>query len=107
MKNKWLKNIDKATIERVKEDLVDEDKELLIKFQENSSLEAHDKKVVDNIKKRKMISIVSHKSYKISKGSNFQPKRVKLETELTLDMLKSGSWKDLQFKPINLNARGV
>ena len=107
MKNKWIKNVDKTTIERIAEKLVDEDWEHLKKFAENGALEAHDKKVVDNIKKRQMINQASKKSYKVAKGVHFREQRVKLETELTLDMLKSGSWKELEFKPLNLNARGV
>jgi phenylalanyl-tRNA synthetase alpha chain len=107
MKNKWIKNVDKTTVERTAENIEDTDRDLLKKLDENKNLEAHDKKMVDNIKKRKMIQVVSHKSYKVSKGANFNPIRVKLQTELTLDMLRSGKWKDLQFKKLNFNARGV
>ena len=34
------------------------------------------------------------------------PTRVKLETQLTADMLRSGAWKDIKFKKTNLNAAG-
>lgn len=54
-----------------------------------------------------MLNVVSKKSYKVTKGANYREQRVKLETELTLDMIKSGSWKNIEFKPLNLNARGV
>ena len=107
MKNKWIKNVDKNTVERTQEDLVDEDQNILKSFSDNSSLEAHDKKVIDGIKKRKMIQITSNKSYKVSQGDKYKEERAKLQTEFTLDMLKSGAWKDMQFKPVNLNARGV
>lgn len=38
---------------------------------------------------------------------NFAEERLKFETELTVDMLRSGSWKDLKFKTYNFNAEGV
>lgn len=50
--------------------------------------------------------MVAHKSYKVTKGSNYQPTKVKLETQLTAEMLRSGSWKETQFKKTNLNAAG-
>jgi hypothetical protein len=34
------------------------------------------------------------------------PTRVKLETQLTAEMLRSGAWKDTKFKKTNLNAAG-
>lgn len=58
------------------------------------------------MKKRKLLNVVSQKSYEVTKGSNYAPERVKLETTLTADMLRSGAWKDAKFKKINLNAVG-
>ena len=49
---------------------------------------------------------MSQKSYKVTKGSEFMSTRVKLETQLTADMLRSGAWKDIKFKKTNLNAAG-
>jgi len=43
-------------------------------------VDAHDKKMVDQFKKRKLVSVVSQKSYKVTKGVNYAPERVKLET---------------------------
>jgi len=83
---------------------VDEDKELLSKYRENSDLEAHDKKIVDQMKKRKLINVVTNKSYKVTKGANFASKRQRMETDLTVDMLRSGDWKDAKFKKFNFNA---
>jgi phenylalanyl-tRNA synthetase alpha chain len=66
----------------------------------------YDKKVIDQLKKRQLLNIVSLKSYKIGKGSNFATERKKLETDLTADMLRSGSWKDAKFKKYNFAAAG-
>lgn len=52
------------------------------------------------------MTIVSQKSYRVTKGANFAPKRVKLETQLTADMLRTGSWKDTKMKKMNLGADG-
>lgn len=59
------------------------------------------------MKKRKLLDVIIRKSYKVTKGSEFAPERVKMETSLTADMIRSGSWKDVKFKKINLNAAGA
>jgi len=57
-------------------------------------------------KKRKLINVVSQKSYKVTKGQSYQPTRVKLETQLTAEMLRTGDWKTAAFKKTNINATG-
>jgi len=47
------------------------------------------------------------KYYEISKGSNFTTTIQKAETELTPEMLATGSWKSLTFKPYNFEALGI
>lgn len=108
MQRKWIQldGANKNVVVRIAEQLVDEDKELLSKYASNSDLEAHDKKIVDQMKKRKLINVVTNKSYKVTKGANFAPKRQKMETDLTVDMLRSGDWKDAKFKKFNFNAQG-
>jgi phenylalanyl-tRNA synthetase alpha chain len=58
------------------------------------------------LKKRKLAAVNTSKSYKVTKGTEFAPERVKLETNLTADMLRTGAWKDTKFKKANLNAAG-
>lgn len=107
MKNKWVKIADdKSCVIRIAEKVVDDEKEQLSAFVTNSDLEVHDKKVVEALKKRKLLNVVSQKSYKVTKGTEFMPSRVKLETQLTAEMLRSGAWKDTKFKKTNLNAAG-
>jgi phenylalanyl-tRNA synthetase alpha chain len=53
------------------------------------------------------VNVVTQKHYKVTKGTNFAPVRVKLETDLTADMLRSGAWKDTKFKSFNFNSTGV
>uniref|UniRef100_A0AAQ4RRZ6 phenylalanine--tRNA ligase n=2 Tax=Gasterosteus aculeatus aculeatus TaxID=481459 RepID=A0AAQ4RRZ6_GASAC len=47
------------------------------------------------------------KSYWITKGSSFSTTITKQETELTPEMIASGSWKEKKFKPYNFQAMGV
>lgn len=106
MKQKWIKK-DGNNFERIAADPKDEDKTNLNKFLENPNLDAHDKKSVDQYKKRKHLNVKTVKSYKVTKGANFATQRVKLETELTADMLRSGAWKDQKFKKYNFEAAGL
>jgi hypothetical protein len=45
----------------------------LSNYSANPDLEAHDKKIVEQMKKRKLINVVSNKSYTVTKGPNFAP----------------------------------
>lgn len=74
MKNKWItQEGDKKnpTYTRIVENLEDEDSQNLKKFVADSSADKYDKKVLDNYKKRKHITIKSITTYKVTKGSNF------------------------------------
>ena len=70
-----------------------------------------DDKVTDKdkteYKKRKLIQEVTDKIYILTKGSNFSTSPQKAETELTPEMISSGSWKAATFKPYNFNALGI
>ena len=108
MKNKWVKiaGEKKEKVVRIAEQIVDEDQSQLNAFALSPAVDGHDKKLVDQFKKRKLITVVSQKSYQVTKGANYQPQRVKLETQLTMDMLRTGSWKNASFKKTNINAAG-
>ncbi|KAK5649186.1 hypothetical protein RI129_000215 [Pyrocoelia pectoralis] len=58
-------------------------------------------------KKRKLLQEVVVKSFLLRKGSEFSLSLRKLETDLTTEMLTTGSWKDLHFKDYNLDALGA
>ncbi|XP_018564075.1 phenylalanine--tRNA ligase alpha subunit [Anoplophora glabripennis] len=58
-------------------------------------------------KKRKLIQEVVIKSFDLKKGPEFSLSLTKLETDLTTEMLNSGSWKNLKFKEYNFDALGV
>ena len=44
--------------------------------------------------------------YSVQKGPEFSLERKEKATEITLEMLKSGEWKNKDFKAVNLNAKG-
>ena len=105
-KQGWIK-IDGKSYERVAENPVDADQKNLVAFTENPDADAHDKKLVAEYKKRKHLNVKTIKTFKISQGPEFSVERVKLETELTTEMLRSGGWQNEKFKKYNFAAAGV
>jgi len=59
------------------------------------------------MKKRKLVQEITEKVYTLDKGPNFTTSIQKAETELTPEMISSGSWKDVSFKPYNFDALGI
>ncbi|KAL4657968.1 phenylalanine-tRNA ligase alpha subunit [Arapaima gigas] len=110
MSNKWIR-LDKGhqggprvfrTVENI-EDLVQQ-KLVLVQQGKSAKLEEKEK---NELKKRKLLTEVTVKSYWITKGSSFSTTITKQETELTADMISSGSWQDKKFKPYNFDALGM
>ena len=106
MKLKWIQ-VDKATKDftrqaAFKSGLADDTKELLQKLAAGGQA---DDKICKELSKRKLIIRTKVFSYSISKGPKFGVVE-NLGTTLTDDMLRTGEWKTLQFKPYNLNAAG-
>ena len=107
MKNKWIKlEADKSSVTRLVEELKDDEKTQLFAYLQQPNLDAHDKKIVDGLKKRKLLNLISNKSYRVTKGPEYAPTKEKLETTLTADMIRSGAWKDVKMKKTNLDAAG-
>jgi phenylalanyl-tRNA synthetase alpha chain len=82
----------------------DTTKEQLLQIQQT---QAHDSKVISDLKKRKLIRTQKAITFKLSKGPKFALEIVKEETDLTADMLASGSWRTANFKPYNFKALGA
>ncbi|TAQ86525.1 hypothetical protein B7494_g5139 [Chlorociboria aeruginascens] len=66
-----------------------------------------DPKVITDLKKRKLVKMQKVISYKIKKGPKFALEIAKEETDLTPEMLASGSWKTSTFKPYNFKSLGA
>lgn len=66
-----------------------------------------DKKKLAELKKRKLVTMTKLLTYTIEKGPEFALTIEKLETEITSDMILSGSWENAKFKPYNFNSEGL
>lgn len=73
----------------------------------NGSAEPISDTARNEYKKRKLLQETTIKSFIISKGKEFTTTLQKLEADLTADMLASGLWNTLKFKPYNLDALGT
>ncbi|KAK7208352.1 tRNA synthetases class II core domain (F)-domain-containing protein [Myxozyma melibiosi] len=66
-----------------------------------------DAKELGELRKRKLIEKGKKLSYSVEKGPEFALEIKKLETDLTPEMIASGSWKTQTFKPYNFDAEGA
>uniref|UniRef100_A0A0E0JVL2 phenylalanine--tRNA ligase n=2 Tax=Oryza punctata TaxID=4537 RepID=A0A0E0JVL2_ORYPU len=104
-KNKWIgfekgnKDLVLRKVDTIKDDLQEQLKRL-----ENG--EVLSDKVIDDLKRRKLITKEKSIWYALKKGPQFVAKRKKLATDVTQEHLRSGDWKDLEFKDYNFGAQG-
>ncbi|CUM62486.1 uncharacterized protein PRCAT00000036001 [Priceomyces carsonii] len=104
-KNQWLgKEGDKlvAKVSKVPEDVVVKE---LKTIKETGTLP--DKKALSELKKRKLISLTKIVGYKVDKGEKFALEIKSYEADITSEMVSTGSWKDVEFKPYNFNSEGI
>ncbi|KAM4059625.1 tRNA synthetases class II core domain-containing protein [Hirsutella rhossiliensis] len=66
-----------------------------------------DAKVLNDLKKRKLIRMQKIITFKMAKGPKFALEIQKEATDLTADMITSGAWKTATFKPYNFKALGA
>lgn len=59
------------------------------------------------LKKRKLVKMQKTITFRMQKGPKFALEITKEETDLTYEMLTTGSWKTATFKPYNFNALGA
>ncbi|KAI2490540.1 hypothetical protein MHU86_24018 [Fragilaria crotonensis] len=106
MKSRWIKK-DGADLVPMAESVDDvvqgQLKDLLAK---EGNPDAIDDKVAKELKKRKLINLVTIKSHKISKGNAYAPVRVTKAADISKEMLDSGAWKTTPFKPYNFLTLG-
>ncbi|OBA24728.1 hypothetical protein HANVADRAFT_54325 [Hanseniaspora valbyensis NRRL Y-1626] len=108
-RNGWISKTSEGNLEIKqgveKNSLKDETKEQLLAIQAGKH-DSIDNKTLADLKKRKLIVQKKDISYKVTKGDDFSVDLIKPETELTSDMISSGSYKDLKFKAYNFNSQG-
>lgn len=66
-----------------------------------------DQKVLADLKKRKLVRAQKVIDFRIDKGPNFALEMPDEATDLTAEMLATGSWKTAAFKPYNFQALGA
>ena len=59
------------------------------------------------LKKRKLITLNKIVGFQIEKAKNFALTIKEYETDITSDMVATGSWKEAAFKPYNFNSEGL
>lgn len=106
MKNKWIKKDGADLLPMVDsaDDVVQGQLKDLV--QKEGNLNAVDDKLAKELKKRKLINMVTIKSLKVTKGDAYAPVRVKKAADITKEMLDSGAWKTTPFKPYNFLTLG-
>ncbi|AET37685.1 phenylalanine--tRNA ligase subunit alpha Ecym_1459 [Eremothecium cymbalariae DBVPG len=110
-KNGWIiktKDNELTVSEKVGDinEVQDETREFLLKI-DSRDLSGINDKVLNDLKKRKLITAKKEVTFSVTKGDDFSLELAKLETDLTSDMVLSGSYKDLKFKPYNFNSKGL
>lgn len=96
----------KPIVKRKVDSITDTVQEHLHQIQ-NGNMNGITDAIRSDFKKRKLLQENTTKSFIISKGKEFALTLQKLEADLTADMLASGLWNTLKFKPYNLDALGT
>lgn len=103
-KLKWIQK-DRDALKASRETITDTVREQLQAIEKDKSYP--DPKVIIELRKRKLITLHKISSYNFQKGPKYTGQFVKEETDLTADMLASGSWKTVKLKPYNFKAKGA
>ncbi|KAF2006329.1 hypothetical protein P154DRAFT_570390 [Amniculicola lignicola CBS 123094] len=103
-KNKWIKK-DGDSLVLVANEVQDTTRDVLAGIKDTKALS--DTKLLNDLKKRKLVTLSKVISYTVKKGPKYA-KEIPVEvTDLTADMIASGSWESANFKPYNFNALGA
>ncbi|OMJ21883.1 Phenylalanine-tRNA ligase alpha subunit [Smittium culicis] len=102
--NKWVAKKGDRLV-RLVSSITDTTKTDLQLIQQNGIHEKND--VLKDLKRRKLCDKTKILSYSVKKGLNFSTTVVKQATDLTAEMIQSGSWKTEKFKEYNFEAAGL
>lgn len=102
IKNKWIVK-QGAGFVRATETVVDETAEQLRALASGGKV---DEAVSKDLQKRKLVTVRKVFHFKVEKGAKYAAEVKSLETDLTVEMLASGAWKDAEFKQYNFAAQG-
>ncbi|KAI0939807.1 Phenylalanyl-tRNA synthetase, beta subunit, cytoplasmic, variant 2 [Taiwanofungus camphoratus] len=104
-KNKWIGKEGDGLV-RLASSIQDATQLEMREVDSTGTLKAGEKALAE-LRKRKLIMQKKGHWFTVHKGPNFSTSIAKLETDLTLDMIASGSWKNANFKKYNFEAEGL
>ncbi|CAF1230625.1 unnamed protein product [Adineta ricciae] len=109
MSKGWLQ-VDKSSkppmVKRKVDTVQDEVQHLLQRIHSLELTDSSAEEVVE-LKKRKLVEDVTINYFTVTKSAGFSTNISKPEADLTSEMLQSGSWKTVNFKPKNFHAKGL
>lgn len=104
-KNKWLKKDGDRIVALVDSTPTDTVLDQLNTIASTGTLA--DAKELQELKKRKLVTLTKIIGYQVEKGPEFSLEIKQLETDITLDMIVNGTWKEKEFKPLNFVLEGI
>ncbi|GBE79530.1 Phenylalanine--tRNA ligase alpha subunit [Sparassis crispa] len=104
-KNKWIGKEGDGLV-KLASSIQDATQLELREVDSTGTLKAGEKALAE-LRKRKLIAQKRGQWFTVKKGPSFSTSIAKLETDLTIDMLTSGSWKTAQYKKYNFEAEGM
>ena len=103
-KNKWIGQKDASTLIRIADAVEDVTQRDLLEIK--SSGTHPNEETIKALKKRKLVDLQRHQTFKVCKGPEFALSLSKLATDLTADLLFSHAWSTQKFKTYNFEACG-
>ncbi len=103
-KNKWIKK-DGEYLKPLADKIDDKLQKQMQEVRETKKF--GDAKALKDFRKREYVTDKKVLDFRVAKGPKFSTEFVKEETDLTAEMLASGSWKTVQLKPYNFKAKGT
>ncbi|KAF9495442.1 phenylalanine-tRNA ligase [Pleurotus eryngii] len=104
-KNGWIVKEGDGLVKSVP-DIKDITRDDLLEIKSTGTLKSGEKALAD-LRKRKLIVQKKVQWFSVTKGPSFSTSIAKPETDLTVEMLASGSWKTSAFKKYNFEAEGI
>jgi len=102
MRNKWISQSKEGVITKLVPEIVDQTK-LDLEAVYNKTA---DSKLIDALKKRKLVVQSAFKVYTITKGPQFTTEDRELLRDLDTEALRNGKWSSVPFKDYNFEAEG-
>ncbi|EIW61906.1 phenylalanine-tRNA ligase [Trametes versicolor FP-101664 SS1] len=104
-KNKWIGKEGDGLVKLV--DTITDTTQLQMREVDSTGALKAGEKALAELRKRKLVAQRKGQWFTVRKGPNFSTSTAKPETDLTVDMLTSGSWKTATYKKYNFEADGI